>query len=199
MTHFMKPHFLSEEQKSALEVSVGQLAIGDEKSRRIFIIALDYELTEYDKQHRRERQEPMADDSDDTLEKISAAADALSGMLQKLPENSFSKLSQQLSAADDFARQYNGRYLNALQDEIGRVSAACQTKAAAPHGRGVGKREQHLVGMIINTYRECFEKEPLEDDRELFLTLLGEIFGICRLEIKDTPEALVEASQKANP
>ncbi|MES9855912.1 MAG: hypothetical protein ABW166_04820 [Sedimenticola sp.] len=194
MTHFMKPHFLDQEQKSALETATERLDVGDEKSWRIFIIALDYELTEYDKLHRRER--PKTEVSDDNLEKIAAAAGALSDMLQQLPKSSYTKLSQQLSEADDFARQYSGRYLSALQDEVERVSVACRSKAVIHHGLGVERSDQHLVAMIVKTYRECFEREPLEDDRALFLDLLGEIIGICGLDIEGDLSVLLDVSQR---
>ncbi len=193
MTHFMKPVFLDDGQRSALEAVLDRISIGDERSRRIFIIALDYELTDYDKQRQLGDGDHSGDGADETLDKIAAAADALSGMLRQLPESSFSRLSLQLSADDDYARQYNGRYLNALQDEIERVSAACESRAVKFHE---AKIRRHLVGMIINIYRESFEREPLVDDRIRFVALLEEIFTLCGLDIGDGIESLIEASQK---
>ena len=49
MTRFMKPRFFEPEQQAAVEAVLEQLDIGDLEGRRIFVLALEYELAEYEK------------------------------------------------------------------------------------------------------------------------------------------------------
>lgn len=186
----MKPHFFDDGQKEAVEAALERLGVGDDKSRRIFKIALDYELTEYQKRCQHEAGKEPVVESDESLDKISAAAGALSEMLRQLPGESLDKLSEKLSAADAYARKYNGRYLDALQDEIGRVSDACKGVVEVASGGGRESLDRHLVAMIANAYSECFEQAPLAAGGVPFLDLLKSIMAISHLDISGDKKVL---------
>lgn len=192
MTHFMKPHFFDQTQKDAIEKRLEQLKIGDEEGRRIFILAMEYELAEYEEELPDETEKTIQSTPDENLVEIASAADTLSLLLKGLSNKVGEGLTDRLASGDRFSRQYDEKYLAALVTELERLSSACHVGSEnAPLTQpGLSKSANSLIAMIAEAYAECFEVDPLPGEDQPFARLLDEILRISGLEMQVTESAL---------
>ncbi len=186
MTRFMQPRYFEQEQLEAMEKTLARLKVGDDEGQRIFIIALEYELTEFESLPVEKAAAPAVGTADENLAGIPAAAGELLLLLQQLTEDSAEKLSARLTSADPFARQYGKKYLLALQDELERISTACDEacEEETPPAPGLSASARRFIATLAETYAECFESEPGLNGGEPFQQLLQEIIRICDLDFK---------------
>ena len=187
MTRFMKPQYFDPEQQKALERALENLKIGDDEGRRIFIIALEYELAEFEDRVEEAAAPAAADETGSgPLIELGAAARQLQSQLGDLAENDAEKLMAQLTSEDRFARGYGREYLQALQAELERLSAAGGQLASEPDQNepDLSDSKRGLIATLAEAYAECFESEPATVGSEAFFRLLSEIIRICNLDIK---------------
>ena len=192
MTHFMKPHFFDQAQKAAIEKRLEQLKIGDDEGRRIFILAMEYELAEYEEDLPDETELALQSIPDENFGEIASAADTLSVLLKGLSGKAEEELTGKLASSDRFSRQYDEKYLTALVTELERLSSASHVGSEkAPLAQvGLSKSANSLIAMIAEAYSECFEVDPLPETDQPFARLLDEILRISGLEIQVTETAL---------
>ena len=195
MTRFMAPRYFTQEQNQAVEQALQQLEIGDEEGVRIFIIALEYELAEYEKWGAADKPESKEIGSraqDPELEKLSRDLVEAAQQLGRLPESSQSLLLDRLTTQDSFARIHDRAYLEAVVVELTRIAAACavETQVRPVADRGLGEAERHFVGVVAEAYFECFERYPQADGGEPFTSLLRRIAEISGLHIPLNKEEL---------
>jgi hypothetical protein len=194
MTRFMAPRYFTQQQNEAVEQALRQLEIGDDEGVRIFIIALEYELAEYEKRGAADKQEKRGTESgaqDTELEKLSRNLVEVARQLGQLPESRRSSLLGRLTAQDRFARIHDRAYLNAVSAELTRIAAVCADEARERLAAGeLGEAERHFVGVVAEAYFECFERYPRADGGEPFTNLLQRIVEISGLNISLRREEL---------
>ena len=189
MTRFMTPRYFTQTQQAAVEQAVRQLNLVDEEGLRIFIIALEYELAEYEKlagttaptvaPQAVVNEQPLA-----ALQTLTRELDRVILQLKQLPEQAQQQLLTQLSAEDRFARPHTKSYLDAMVIELSRISTVCaQLQEGVAERTGLSATESHFISMVAEAYFECFELHPRENDGEPFATLLQRILEICGLKI----------------
>ena len=74
MTRFMAPRYFDREQLQAVETLLEHLEIGDDEGRRIFIIALEYELAEYDNTSQNNNPPPPLPSPPENFQRVASAA-----------------------------------------------------------------------------------------------------------------------------
>ena len=192
MTHFMKPHFFDQAQKAALEKRLEQLKIGDGEGRRIFILAMEYELAEYEEDLPDETEQTIQSAPDENFGEIASATDILLVLLKGFSKKAGEELTDRLASGDRFSRQYDEKYLASLVTELERLSYACHvvSEKAPLTQAGLSKSASSLIAMIAEAYAECFEVDPLPEPDQPFARLLDEILRISGLEMQVTENAL---------
>lgn len=184
MTRFMKPRFFDPSQQDAVAAVLDLLNIGDPEGRRIFILAMEYELAEYEKYLTKS---PVRDEAggDNKLRDISLAASGLSSLLKDLPDMMISGLCEQLAEFDTYSRSYNEAYLSAMSVELDRVALASwhpDQQRSTAQGQ-LGEAGAHFVEMFAEAYAECFETPPLPDAAGPFALLLNQVVQIAGLDM----------------
>lgn len=186
MNQFLKPKQLDDAQREVVADALLRLDVGDAEGRRIFVYALDYELTEYANFLNKM---PLAEKK--LTPEIPRALEDLHGLLgrilekfDQLPDDNRTQLFERLQAHDDYRRQYGEEYLDALLSELKRVGAVCEdlmrassVKPSASHERPEGQ----FVRMLANAYLECFEESPQPTESGSFarlLDIIGEQIGM---------------------
>ena len=197
----MKPRFFEPEQQAAVEAVLEQLDIGDLEGRRIFVLALEYELAEYEKNVARNLEPEPENDGGRELEGISAAVSGLSALLETLPEAMADELCTQLSSADIYQRRYERKYLTALTIELERVASACReiSRQTSSSRDQVDEAEIRFMEMVAEAYAECFETQPSVDDGGPFVQLLEQIVQIADLGITVQGPALPRILERERP
>lgn len=194
MTHFMKPHFFDQAQKTAIEKRLEQLKIGDDEGRRIFILAMEYELAEYEEELPDEAEQTVQPAPDENFSGIASATDSLLALLKGVSNRTGETLTERLASDDRFSRQYDEKYLAALATELERLSSACHagSEKVPVAQAGLSKSASNLIAMIAEAYSECFELDPLPGNDQPFTRLLDELLRISDLEMQITETALSE-------
>lgn len=197
----MKPRFFEPEQQAAVEAALEQLDIGDLEGRRIFALALEYELAEYEKNVARNPEPEPENDGGRELEEITAAVSGLSALLETLPEAIADELCTQLSSADIYQRRYERKYLTALTIELERVASACRemSRQVSSSRDQVDEAEIRFMEMVAEAYAECFEAQPSVDDEGPFVQLLEQIVRIADLGIRVQGPALPRILERERP
>jgi hypothetical protein len=200
MTRFITPRYFTEPQSQAVERSLQRLSIGDEEGVRVFIIALEYELAEYEKIPRSET------DTDDTPAPLPAVAPAVAGIagladetataIGKLSADKRAQLLQRLSESDRFARRHDDAYLEAVTTELLRIVDACGTPAVqvvqVPVNVKLNPADEHFIRVVAEAYFECFETPATDNGGEPFYSLLQDIFEISGVQIELDADAMME-------
>ena len=183
MTHFMKPHYFEKTQRDAVADALQQLKIGDPEGRRIFIIALGYELAEYEEEEDSATSESAA--VAHTFSAIRKTADSLSQLLSELSAEATEHLTSELSSSDTYSRGYAEPYLNSLQDEINRLAFACRSieEESSADKETPSESKNRLIANIAEAYSECFEADPLQGNGDIFIRLLKRISTISQLNM----------------
>ncbi len=186
MTRFMAPRYFEQEQHQAVEALLEDLDIGDQEGRRIFIIALEYELAEYERDalHQDAAPPPLGNGSD--LLVIARSAETLGEKLRGLAPPSREVILERLAASDPFVRGHDHTYLEALEGHIERLADACDREAAASRTNTPGDNEPQIqfITVVAEAYWECFEIDPMASDCKPFNTLLEAVSEICQLGIR---------------
>ncbi|MES9843969.1 MAG: hypothetical protein ABW162_15885 [Candidatus Sedimenticola sp. PURPLELP] len=179
----MKPHFLGDEQRQALELLIDKLRIGDLESRELFIRALEYELAEYEElEEEAEAASAPGISGDSDMLAVSSAVDNLLTALDALTAGKKARITRRLSADDNFSRDHDGRYLSALEIELARLSRACGSESAKTKPASLSAPDQKLIGMMAEAYEECFEKTPSPKKGQPFARLVAGVVDICQLK-----------------
>lgn len=195
MNRFLKPKQLDDDQREVVAEALSRLDVGDAEGRRIFVYALDYELTEYvnylNKTPRlAEKPAPVIPVE---LEEMHESLKQLLANLQNLTDHNRTQLCDRLTANDVYRRSYSDQYLDALSAELARMQAACDDLLRHPTHESqspVERPESEFVRMLANAYSECFEEPPKPTESGAFaqlLELIGEQIG---LDLKFDAEAL---------
>ncbi|MCB1857203.1 MAG: hypothetical protein KDI63_02975 [Gammaproteobacteria bacterium] len=191
MTRFMAPRYFDREQLQAVETLLEHLEIGDDEGRRIFIIALEYELAEYDNTSQNNNPPPPLPSPPENFQRVASAAEELCRALQSLPEDEGATVLHTLTGSDPFQRIYNTDYLNALQRHAERLADAC--RAARPvkltPAAPLSENQAQFINILAEAYWECFETQPNVDGLQPFAALVNGIIDICQLGIElDHPQ-----------
>lgn len=209
--HFTDAGRLSEGCTDAIVEALLGLKIGDRESCRLFVRAMEYELTDYrhaltaEPHHvAPESAPPQTGQASQRpeLAAITRAAHDLAGLLDTLPDDLKQDLLQNLEAQDEMHRGYDRRYLDQLRIEASRLAAACggaraqsepAATTAAPRTTGPSPASLHFVFSLVHMFEECFETKPTAEPDGAFartLAVLGEGIGIA---IPNDPETLAVA------
>ncbi len=207
MARFIQPQFFEPEQLTAIGGLLDRMAISDDEGRRVFIIALEYELAEYEKQ----RAEQPADEmpatvasepetaADPGLADLAESANGLLEQLQVLPPASADTLRARLQEGDPYRRRYPEQYLPALAQELERLVDACTdaapTTGASPSAPTLGGADRRFVLAVAEAFEECFETDPAADDGAALLRILQQVVESCRLPLRLDQSLLRELLQ----
>ena len=197
MNRFLKPTQLDDDQRDVVAEVLSRLDIGDAEGRRIFVYALDYELTEY--VNFLHKNPPAADEpSPEIPHEIQLLTDALNQVvdsLNRLPEDSRARLFNGLKAHDDYQREYTQEYLDALLGELMRLQAACEDSQQGPavtRASSTERPESEFVRMLANAYTECFEEPPKPTKSGPFAQLLDVIGEQIQLDLTFDERSLAD-------
>lgn len=206
--HFVAPWRLTEQEKSAVSAALEKRKIGDALGRRIFVGALEYELSEFrvaeaaqpGSKPARKPAAPQADAS--VLEAIERMARELAAKLGEIPEDQEPSLLATLEAHDEMGRGYSTRYLDVLFQEASRLAEACGLAAsalAAPveppktePAPGPSPAMLKLLGSLTHVFEECFEQVPTASPRGEFAASLKAVSDAVGLDIPRTGEVLAQ-------
>ena len=191
----MTPRYFSEPQHRAVEQSLERLGIDDEEGVRVFVIALEYELAEYEKRplSAATAQPEVIAQPSGALTKVCSVAAELAVLLQALPDNERATLLREVSASDPFRRNHEAAYLAAMVDELTRISNAGRALSdGQPSTAVIDPDAAHFVRAVAEAYYECFEARPTENHGEPFFSLLRDIIEISGLQIELDADALMQ-------
>ena len=180
MNRFLKSRQLDDAQRQAIAAALENLQVGDAEGRRIFVFALDYELTEYSN-YLASRPPPASDEaiaSGAALAQLETQLQTVTLQVRNLSSRHRSQLFDRMKVCDDYHRSYDHDYLEALLAELSRLQAACHdvSKSSKHSDRAADSRpEGRFVGMLAKAYAECFEAAPDADSSGLFASLLSSI------------------------
>lgn len=203
-SRFVGPARLGDDQKLQLFEALEKNRVGDEMGRQIFVGAVEYQISAF--AHRLEHfvapeSEPPGLDAaqEQTLRTIAEKARILSGLLRELPDSAKTQIIQGLATADELARGYDERYLQALEYEIGRLERACIVALGEPKPANSGQEPgpdpavtREIVAKLAEIFSECFEMQPTADENGPFRASLRVIGKITGLTIGHEPEFLAQ-------
>ncbi len=213
MSRFVQPRYFDQAQSEAMESTLRQLAIGDDEGQRVFIIALEYELAEFENYSSGEAAdisppsepvtEPSAVMTSGEFRAIAEAAAALASLLKQLTGEEQARLCEQLAASDTYSRQYGPGYLKALDIELKRLANTAQDEtdepapdpAAPPAEKGLTDADQRLIATLAEAYAECFESDPRNQEGETFTRLLQRIMEISGLPMRPEQAQVMQVLQ----
>jgi hypothetical protein len=199
--HFVEPWRLTDQEKSAISKALKKRNIGDAEGRRIFVGALEYELSAYRVAEagplEAEPAPPVVDLS--ALRALDRVARELATKLGEIPQEQEPALLKTLEAQDEMGRGYSARYLDRLYQEASRLAEACELVAAAmgaaqppgptPAGQPSPAMLQ-LIGSLTHVFEECFEQAPTPAARGPFAATLKAVADSVGLEIPRSREVL---------
>ena len=127
-SRFVDPYRTDADQRTAIRQVLDDLNVSDEEGRRIFLLALEYEIGAF-QQVVLEHLEPIEETgpADERLSDIAKAAKQLLDLLDAACEETRAHILQGMVNADIFNRIADTRYLASLQCEIDRLACACET------------------------------------------------------------------------
>lgn len=202
MARFIQPQFFEPTQLDAITRLLDEMAISDEEGRRIFIIALEYELAEYEKERLELPAPPAgpavaaAPENDPSLAAMADAASRLMEHLQAVPGAAADALLGRLQQQDPYQRQYDDQYLPALRLELERLLAACResdrpTAAAAPEPT-LNDADRRFILSLAEAFAECFEENPAAGQAAVLYRLLRQVIDSCGLPLQVDQTGLQE-------
>ena len=206
MARFIQPQFFTPAQLDAITGLLDRMAISDEEGRRIFVIALEYELAEYEKERAEQPEVPEQAAQAEAaqpppgpeLESLVQATEVLVQRLRTLPEADAGVLLERLQAHDPYRRHYPGQYLPALVQELERLLEACAGDGAAGPSAAmvtapppaVDAAGRHFVLAVAEAFEECFETDPAADGGTALGRLLQQVIDSCGLPLRLQGETL---------
>jgi hypothetical protein len=199
--HFVEPWRLSDREKSAISKQLQKRKIGDVEGRRIFVGALEYELSAYRVaeagQTAAEPSPPEVDLS--ALQTIDRVARELAAKLGEIPQDQEPALLETLEAQDEMGRGYSARYLDRLYQEACRLAEACGLVAAALAAEQPSEPSPvdatspamlELIASLTHVFEECFEQTPTPAARGAFALTLKAVADSVGLEIPNSRSVL---------
>ena len=199
--HFVEPWRLTDREKAAIAKALEKRKIGDAEGRRIFVGALEYELSAF---RVAEAQQPAAEAAPakvdlSALQAIDRVARELAAKLGEIPQDQEPALLQTLEAQDEMGRGYSSRYLDRLYQEASRLAEACGLVTAALEtaqppealpAEGTSPAMLALIGSLTHVFEECFEQTPTTAARGAFAATLKAVADGVGLEIPRSREVL---------
>jgi hypothetical protein len=190
MSHSAASRALTDRQHAVLERALEKLGLGDAEGRRIFLLALGYELANYVPRVSERLSQPPPPPPAQRSPGLAALEDdvaALRARLAQLDAGDKDELVQRLNETSHFGHRYDQAYLEALEAELAALTAACAApEPPAPPDPASDPLTTELVGLIAKAYRECFEAEPDADINGPFARLLATIFVQAGLDLPVT-------------
>ncbi|MCB1759965.1 MAG: hypothetical protein KDI68_09340 [Gammaproteobacteria bacterium] len=189
MTRFITPRYFTEPQSQAVEQSLKRLSIGDPEGIRVFIIALEYELAEYEKLPQEDVTETVVSATTPApeLARIADLAEQTATALTGLAGEARAALLLQLSTSDRFGRRHDDAYVGAVSAELLRIAEACGSSTlpvpAPTENDRLRPADEHFIRTLAEAYYECFETLADDNGGEPFYSLLQDIFEISDLRI----------------
>ncbi len=206
MARFIQPRYFEPGQIDAIGALLDEMAISDEEGRRIFIIAVEYELAEYEKalqgtvavgdqEPPHAEEVPPATVADPELDRLRTTAERLIGQLRSLPDATAREIRQRLQQGDPFQRRYEDLYLPSLQAELERLTAACgevvpEAVADAGPVTAIDPAGRSFVLSVAEAFAECFEQDPRAVEAAAMYRLLQHIIDSCGLPLRLDRETL---------
>jgi len=192
MARFIQPRYFEPEQIDAISALLDGMAISDDEGRRIFIIALEYELAEYEKSLEgtpaigdEETPRQPLDATPAELDRLRSTSTQLIEQLQSLPEVMAQSLLGRLQQSDPFQRQYADLYLPSLQAELERLISACGDGALPPTPAAeIDQASRQFVLSLAEAFAECFEQDPRAVKASAMHRLLQHIIDSCELPLQ---------------
>lgn len=196
MARFIQPRYFEPEQIDAISALLDGMAISDDEGRRIFIIALEYELAEYEKGLEgtpvvgdEESPRQPVDATPAELDRLRTTSAQLIEHLHSLPEAMAQSLLGRLQQSDPFQRQYEDLYLPSLQAELERLISACGDGALPPipvtaPATAIDKASRRFVLSLAEAFAECFEQDPRAVEASAMHRLLKHIIDSCGLPLQ---------------
>jgi len=194
MARFIQPRYFEPEQIDAISALLDEMAISDDEGRRIFIIALEYELAEYEKSLEgtpaigdEETPQQPVDATPAELDRLRTTSAQLIGQLQSLPEAMAQSLLRRLQQSDPFQRQYEELYLLSLRVELERLISACGDGALQPTvtpATVMDEAGRQFVLSLAEAFAECFEQDPRAVEASAMHRLLQHIIDSCGLPLQ---------------
>ncbi|HIP53586.1 MAG TPA: hypothetical protein EYH03_06210 [Chromatiales bacterium] len=193
-SRFLGPYQFDEEQRKLLDELFDRHDLGDEEGRRIFLLAVEYEIATLEEVTEAPSPDPTVSDEQPLVTQIAESARALATLLNQLPPTAMEQIGKQLTELDPFRRLYGTRYFDALGEEILRLGALSPpTPEAPPSPLLSDKSSMKFLSMFADAYYDCFELLPSMDASGPFMELLDMITQEAALPIrKDGP--LIQAS-----
>lgn len=186
-SRFVDPYRTDADQRTAIRQVLDDLNISDEEGRRIFLLALEYEIGAF-QQVVLEHLEPIEETgpADERLSDIAKAAKQLLDLLDAACEETRAHILQGMVNADIFNRIADTRYLASLQCEIDRLACACETGLEADRRQQgpVNEASRRFINMLANVYSECFETNPTAEPDEPFAHILKTIVEQTGLPVR---------------
>ncbi len=167
-------------------------SIGDPDSRHLFAAAVEYSIASCG------AGEPSADASrtaagstDTELRELAEALELVSQRLAGLDPQDRTAVTSALQASDRFKRGYDEPYLDAVGEELKRissaVSAAAETRAAVLPASPVAPC---FVSRVAAAYENCFEIKAELNPGTPFLAALRLLAAEAGIGLPDEPTAL---------
>jgi hypothetical protein len=199
--HFVEPWRLTDREKAAIAKALEKRKIGDAEGRRIFVGALEYELSAFRVAEARQPvEEPAPLEVDlSALRAIAGVAQDLAAKLGEIPQDQEPALLQTLEVQDEMGRGYSARYLDRLYQEVSRLAEACgllsaELEAAQPRealpAEETSPAMLELISSLTHVFEECFEQTPTTAARGAFAATLKAVADGVGLEIPRSREVL---------
>ncbi len=199
--HFVEPWRLSDQEKSAISKKLQKRKIGDVEGRRIFVGALEYELSAF---RAAEAGQPAAAPAPpavdlSALQAVDRVARELAAKLGEIPQDQEPALLETLEAQDEMGRSYSARYLDRLYQEASRLAEACGLMTAAlataqaPEPSPAEEPSAamlQLIGSLTHVFEECFEQTPTPAARGAFAATLKAVADGAGLDIPRSRKVL---------
>ncbi len=186
-SHFVEPYHTDPDQRSVIRRVLEELDISDEEGRRIFLLALEYEIGAF-QQVILEHLDPLETTATDNeqMAHIATAAKQLSDLLIGAGDQTKANILKGMAHADIFNRIADNRYLASLECEIDRLACACETRIETERRRQEPSNQasRRFIKMLANIYSECFETKPRCESDEPFAVILRVVVEQTELPVR---------------
>jgi len=171
---------LDEEGRRIIHEALEQLALGDAEGRRIFLLALGYELEGLLPEIRQalaEREQAPERTQSPRLRQLEHNAEALRASLAGLEPDESMAVQSRMTSQGRLGHGYGEDYFAILSTELGRLAAACAAEQSPPRLAYTDITALRLlVALLAKAYAECFESEPESSVDGSFARVIATIF-----------------------
>lgn len=188
MSRFVEPYQINADQRLVIKRLLDNLDISDEEGRRLFMLALEYELGTYQQVVIEHLQQPLevAEPTEEKLGEIAKAAEQLSNLLNTASDETRSNILEGMTGADIFNRIADTGYLRSLQCELDRLAAACDLglESSRQQQGPLTDASRKFITMLANIYIQCFEAAPTPGSDEPFSHILNTVVEQAGLQVR---------------